>query len=363
MFQRLPLIAAVVVALICAAEALRRVVTPITTHTTPHLSGVTMALVGLIAVTLVLSWTRRTAFGSRAHRVTRWGVLVAASVTLWIVIEALFGESPADRVPHTLLALGGVGLATLLTFPDGTRWRQVAITSALVGGAIPWVALFGHAMSVLPFYAMPDSPSIGMSVPAALALITLAIGVMGIWPDHGFVALLGSSSEGGLLLRWLLPAALLFPIGMGSLMAMLTRAGVITETLSVAVNLGVTSVIFVGLVLLVGLLLKRRDAERREATAEREALLARLQASLSELEQLQSNFVTVCAWTRRVLDQGKWVKFEEFLDKRLHIATSHGISDDAASEELSALLDADHDIDTDLAQSTDSPAPDQPNNG
>ncbi|NQW03473.1 MAG: hypothetical protein HQ485_05540 [Acidobacteria bacterium] len=191
---------------------------------------------------------------------------------------------------------------------------------------------------------MDASPTTGMSIPTALALIALAIGVMGIWPDHGFVALLGSRSEGGLLLRWLLPAALLFPIAMGNLMTMSTRAGLIASRFSVALNLGVTTIIFVGLVLLVGLLLKRRDAERHEAMAEREALLARLQASVAELEQLQTNFVTVCAWTKRELDEGKWVKFEEFLDKRLHIQMSHGISEDAASEELSALLEADDEI-------------------
>jgi hypothetical protein len=38
-----------------------------------------------------------------------------------------------------------------------------------------------------------------------------------------------------------------------------------------------------------------------------------------------------------VLDEGKWVRFEEFLDKRLHISVSHGISEEAAAEELQSL--------------------------
>ena len=94
-----------------------------------------------------------------------------------------------------------------------------------------------------------------------------------------------------------------------------------------------------GLVLVIGLQFKRREAERRAAAEERERLLARLQQSLDELRALQTNLVTVCAWTQRVLDEGKWVRFEEFLDKRLNISVSHGISEDAAKEELQNLED------------------------
>jgi len=185
----------------------------------------------------------------------------------------------------------------------------------------------------------------GRSVPSAMGFIALAIGIMGLWPDHGFVALLNSRTEGGMMLRGLLPAALIFPLALGGIMERGARLGWFDHTFSLALNLGITSIIFVGLVLLIGLLLKRREAERRAAMAERDALLAQLQASVEELQKLQTNFVTVCAWTKRVLDEGKWVKFEEFLEKRLHISTSHGISEDAASEELSALLDADADAD------------------
>jgi hypothetical protein len=298
-----------------------------------------MALLCQIAALLVWSWARRTRAGSTTHQVTKALALVTVPFVAIVIWQAVFGPAPANPVPHTLLALGCIGLATGLSFGRGKRFRQSAITMALVGGAIPWVALFGHAMAILPFYAVPSAPHIGMSVPAALALITLAIGIMGLWPDHGFVALFSSRTEGGMMLRGLLPAALIFPLALGGIMERGARLGWFDHTFSLALNLGITSIIFVGLVLLIGLLLKRREAERRAAMAERDALLAQLQASVVELQKLQTNFVTVCAWTKRVLDEGKWVKFEEFLENRLHITTSHGISEDAASEELSALLD------------------------
>ena len=75
------------------------------------------------------------------------------------------------------------------------------------------------------------------------------------------------------------------------------------------------------------------------AEEEREILVQSLKTSLDQLSKLQNNLVTVCAWTQRVLDEGKWVRFEEFLDKRLNISVSHGISEDAAKEELQNLED------------------------
>jgi CHASE3 domain sensor protein len=40
--------------------------------------------------------------------------------------------------------------------------------------------------------------------------------------------------------------------------------------------------------------------------------------------------VTVCAWTRRVLWQGKWITFEEYLAKRFDVRCTHGICAEAA---------------------------------
>lgn len=54
------------------------------------------------------------------------------------------------------------------------------------------------------------------------------------------------------------------------------------------------------------------------------------------LHQLEG-LIKVCAWTRRVQWQGRWITFEEYLAKRFNLHVTHGISDDAArqlSEEI-----------------------------
>ncbi len=47
-----------------------------------------------------------------------------------------------------------------------------------------------------------------------------------------------------------------------------------------------------------------------------------------ELEKL----VTVCAWTQRVKWQGRWMSFEEYLDRRFNLHFTHGMSDEAAEK-------------------------------
>lgn len=41
-------------------------------------------------------------------------------------------------------------------------------------------------------------------------------------------------------------------------------------------------------------------------------------------------WVTVCAWTRRVHWQGRWVSFEEYLAQRFDLRCTHGICEEEA---------------------------------
>lgn len=49
---------------------------------------------------------------------------------------------------------------------------------------------------------------------------------------------------------------------------------------------------------------------------------------LSQLEGL----IKICAWTQRVEWHGRWITFEEYLDKQFNLQVTHGISDEAARQ-------------------------------
>ena len=55
-------------------------------------------------------------------------------------------------------------------------------------------------------------------------------------------------------------------------------------------------------------------------------LVSRTSRQTKALRERVDGFVTMCAWSRTVEYQGKWVSFEEYLKRRFNLDTSHGIS-------------------------------------
>lgn len=54
-----------------------------------------------------------------------------------------------------------------------------------------------------------------------------------------------------------------------------------------------------------------------------------LRTALDQLRRLEQSLVTMCAWTRTVRMDGRWVPVEEFLREKFGVRVSHGISDEA----------------------------------
>jgi len=298
----------------------------------------------LLALSLGLITARRLTTGTFVGA-ARWALALAltgsGALAVWRLVHLFFGIGMPQRPssPHTVSTMVLLGIAVAASVDAGWARRRLAILCALGGAIVTWLALLGYVTTMPMFFAVPGDPSTGMSVATAVALLAIAVGVMGVFPHHGVVALFTTESEGGTLMRVLLPTAVLFPLAIGGLRNHGQTVGWFGREVGLALNLGITSVIMIALVLWIGVIFKRREAEQRAAELDREELLAGLRSSLDALSKLQNNLVTVCAWTQRVLDQGKWMRFEEFLNTRLHISVSHGISEDAAQEEIQSLED------------------------
>lgn len=67
----------------------------------------------------------------------------------------------------------------------------------------------------------------------------------------------------------------------------------------------------------------------------RQALLSL--SNLLKKEHAIGEYLTICAWTRRICVEGTWMSFEEFLMERLGIPVTHGIHPDAAKTILDSL--------------------------
>ena len=52
---------------------------------------------------------------------------------------------------------------------------------------------------------------------------------------------------------------------------------------------------------------------------------------IARLQKLR-NLVTVCAWTKAVRHEGRWMTFEEYLQTRFNVNVSHGLSETARAQ-------------------------------
>ena len=93
-------------------------------------------------------------------------------------------------------------------------------------------------------------------------------------------------------------------------------------------NGSICFVAFAVIGLVVGQLRQTLD-KREQINAELSKALADLRQSTEKIRELQEHLQVVCAWTKQIQVQGKWISVEEFLTGHLNIQLTHGIAPDA----------------------------------
>jgi K+-sensing histidine kinase KdpD len=88
---------------------------------------------------------------------------------------------------------------------------------------------------------------------------------------------------------------------------------------------------------IIGLLLQRLRhslTEQLRVRQDLEKTLAELNRSTGEARKLQSQLQVVCAWTKRINIEGRWVALDEFLTNTLNTKITYGVSPEAMQEVL-----------------------------
>ena len=83
--------------------------------------------------------------------------------------------------------------------------------------------------------------------------------------------------------------------------------------------------------------LRQAEARARADANTKQRLYEELARTNAEVHQLQTQLLTVCAWTKRIRAGEQWQTIEDFLTTRLHLKVTHGISDQAREEFVSHL--------------------------
>ena len=80
--------------------------------------------------------------------------------------------------------------------------------------------------------------------------------------------------------------------------------------------------------------LRQSLAQQRQARQELQKAHDELKRSTEELQRLQDHMQVVCAWTKRINVEGKWVPLDEFLRDKLKAQISFGVSPEAMQQIL-----------------------------
>src|SRR6266508_135532 len=243
----------------------------------PEMKPNTAIALLLAAVSLYLSSTN-------ASKVRRYAAACCALVVFAIgaatlaeyILRADFGidqlffnsqslES-ARMTPHSSLSISLSGLSLLLLNARKSLLSSFSDAGAFAVLAIAMTALLGHSYHARLLYGV--SSNSGMALHTAFSFISLAVGVLAANRQSMLVAILTSSSVGGIMARRLLPAAVLIPAVLGWLRIQgqdlgWYDAGFGTALMIVACILLLATFIFYNIIIP-----HQIDAERKYATAE-----------------------------------------------------------------------------------------------
>ena len=95
---------------------------------------------------------------------------------------------------------------------------------------------------------------------------------------------------------------------------------------------------------LIALLVSALCAQKEKQAAINERLrksLEETEKSAARIRELQNELQLICSWTNRIRSEGRWMHFEEFMQKNFHMKFTHGISEEAAqkmSDDIAASL-------------------------
>jgi PAS domain S-box-containing protein len=236
----------------------------------------------LDAVLFVLAGTSLVSLHIRADRLRKASAVLATALAAVLLAEYLFridlgvdGLLFAGQVndlvpafpgrPAPLSCAGFLLLGVLLLFPPrqgapARRWYSAVLMVAVVA---PVLAIAGHLGGVPELYGLV--PGSGVALYAAIGLLVLAAGVSAATHESALVNVLVSNEPGTVLLRRLLPVALVLPIlfTVGSVQAL--RLGFYQVHVGLALYVTIFIAISVWAVFRAADVARRVEAQRRAA--------------------------------------------------------------------------------------------------
>lgn len=191
-------------------------------------------------------------------------------------------SAPGRMGPNTALSFFAMGIALLLHSSETKRGRRPAHFVVLIPALISLIAMIGYLYSEISFYRI--SSYTGMALHTAVALFVLSWAILLSPPDRGMSAIIFADTVGGVVVRRLLPAAIIVPVVLGWLRLEGQKAGLYGADLGLALAVTLNIAIFSTMVYISGVYIHVTSLARQNAEESLQRSFERL-STLHEIDQ------------------------------------------------------------------------------
>ncbi len=181
-------------------------------------------------------------------------------------------------------------MAVLLLDWRPRRWRVPSQALALVTMLLSLIAILGYLYHVHQLYGIATVS--GIALPTSVAILLLGAAALLARPDAGFMLRMVGEDSGALLIRRLLPAALLLPILLMSLRVLGEQGGLYDLEFGRALLVITFIFVFTALVWWTGGIVSRQE---RAGEGARTEIQGRLVQSLEDADRRKNRFLATLA--------------------------------------------------------------------
>ena len=218
------------------------------------------------------------------------------------------GTSPGRPAINSAVVMMVDGLALLLLDVKTERDRRPSEGLSAVGAVIAFVAIVGYMYGVRGLYSF--GPRTGMALLTAIMLCILSVGILFVRPSQGAVSYIAVADPSGAMVRRLIPAALIVPVGLGALWLLASDTNWVSREGGVSAFVGAVVITFLLLVMRAASVVRKTDAERNELLVRAESARAVAERAADRAGRLRrtaealSSALTPIAVARVIVSEG-----------------------------------------------------------
>ena len=218
------------------------------------------------------------------------------------------GTSPGRPAINSAVVMMVDGLALLVLDVKTERDRRPSEGLSAVGAVIAFIAIVGYMYGVRGLYSF--GPRTGMALLTAIMLCILSVGILFVRPSQGAVSYIAVADPSGAMVRRLIPAALIVPIGLGALWLLASDTNWVSREGGVSAFVGAVVITFLLLVMRAASVVRKTDAERNELLVRAESARAVAERAADRAGRLRrtaealSSALTPIAVARVIVSEG-----------------------------------------------------------